>query len=192
MFYQDTDADNATATVSSSAGGTWTEYAFINEEAGTTDLVAYLFYSKDFVDGAQTLSVTYSTAVTIGGYAAYTCTGVRTSNPWRGTNTESAANGALSTSIDVPSALGDLVVDNTVVAGLGAGVAPTADVGQTEMYNTTPGNDNLDGGGSTKPGAAGNVTMGWASGGTSERWVQVGGSLVPASTRRAVPPIFFQ
>lgn len=179
--YADIDADNTTATVSSSAGGTWTQYAFVNEESGTTDLVSYLFYSTDFADGAQTLSVTHSTNVTWGMVAAYTCTGVRVSDPFRGAATTGTANTSTIISLSVPSAVGDLVIDNAVGTGLGAGEAPAVGAGQTQMYNVVPsGNDNGDMSGSTEPGAAGNVTMSWTAIG-SERWSSVAGSLVPAS-----------
>ena len=182
ISFIDTDADNTTITsVTSSAGGTFTQYGFRNEEAGATDLVSAIFYSTDFVDGAQTLSVTYSTTVTAGGYAAYVCTGVNRASPWRGTATVDSANGALSISIAVPSSGGDLVIDNAAVTSLPAGEAPAEGAGQTAMYKITPSNDNLDGVGSTEAGASGTVTMSW-SWSTSDRASIVGGSLVPAKS----------
>lgn len=180
VAFDDIDADNTTASVSSSAGGTWTQYAVVVEEAGSSDLVSYLFYSTDFADGAQTLSVDFSTGITWGMVAAYTCTGVRTSNPWRGAATTGTANGSSTISISVPSAVGDLVIDNVVIKTLGAGESPTEGGGQTNLYNVTSANDNGDMAGSSEPGASGNVTMSWSWSGTSERWSSVGGSLVPA------------
>lgn len=179
--YNDADADNTTITsVTSSAGGTWSEYGFVNEEAGSSDLVSAIYYSTDFADGAQTISVTRSSPVTWGTIAIYSCTGVRTSNPWRGANSENTANSAASVSTTVASAVGDLVVDTLTATALGAGEAPTVDGSQTQMYNVTSLNDNGDMSGSTEAGVAGNVTMSWTSAG-SDRYALVAGSLVPAS-----------
>lgn len=120
----DTDADNTTASVTSSAGGTFTEYAFVNEEAGTSDLVSYLFYSTNVADGAETLSVTHSTTVTAELIAAYSFTGLHTSNPWRGIVVTNTAHGLTSISIAVLSAVEDPVIDPVIGTGLGAGDAP--------------------------------------------------------------------
>ena len=83
--YRDTDADDTSITgVTSSAGGTFNNYGSIRVEGDAgADYYVTLYYSTDFVDGAQTLSVTYSTTVLQGYIASYTCTGVNTSSPFR-------------------------------------------------------------------------------------------------------------
>jgi len=139
------------------------------------DIASYVFYSTDFADGAQTLTVEYSGAVLQGSIVVYTCTGVWTSNPFRGAATTSNfSNNGLSVSIDVPSASGDLLFDAVAVGSLNAGLSPTIGAGQTSLYNLNVGTDNLDQSGSTEPGVGGNVTMSWSTVST-EAWASVGG-----------------
>ena len=97
---RDTDADNTTVTVSSSAGGTFTSYG-VNAEAGGTDLFAQMFYSTDFADGSQTLSANYSTVPTQGYLSQFICTGVNTTSPWLGAATTTSNASTNSVSINV-------------------------------------------------------------------------------------------
>jgi hypothetical protein len=179
---RDSDANNAVVNgVTSSAGGTWTLYGSTTEESSTADIGSYVFYSTDFADGAQTLTADYSGALLTGFMAAYTCTGVRTASPFRGAATTSGAStNATSVSIDIASAVNDLVVDFVNVGSLNAGLSPTIGAGQTQIYNAASGGDNLDSMSSSEPGINGNVTMSWSAG-TTEAWASVGGSLVPAT-----------
>lgn len=180
--YRDTDADNCRITgVTSNTGGTFTEYAQVVEESSSADIGAALYYSTDFSNSAQTITVTYSSAPLQGHIAVFTGTGIRTSNPWRGVATVTDGSDiSTSVSIAVPSAIGDLVLDVVNVGSIDTG-APTAAGSQSTVYNEASGGANMDTAASTLPGSAGNVTMSWSAA-TTEAWAQLGGSLVPAES----------
>ncbi len=182
----DTDADNTVVNgVTSSAGGTFNLYGN-NVEIGGVDVLSYIFYSTDFVDGSQTLSVDYNAAPLYGNIVQYVCTGVRKSNPWLGTATTSQA-AAAGISINVPCMVGGLAID--AVADSGTSVTPVVGADQTQMYNDeTGGTNNLDTAGSTEPGAATN-TMSWTETDSGTFGI-VGGCLVPAPS--GGQPIFFE
>ena len=189
--YRDSDADDTSVTgVTSSAGGTFTNYGSIRVEGDAgADYYVTLYYSTNFVDGAQTLSVTYSTTVLQGYIASYTCTGVNTSSPFRSAAVTNSAISATA-SVDVTGTVaGDLVIDALTAGELSAGINPTLGAGQTSMYNTTIGGDNLDAAGSTEPGG-GTITMDWTSLTGSNGWAIIAGALQPS--RAAGQPIFLE
>ncbi len=193
--FDDTDAQQTTiSTVTSTAGGTFTQLALARCDAcGGADQGAAIWYSTDYNGGAQTLSVTYSSTVVVGAVAAYVCTGVNTASPWHGAGVTGTSDATGSVSINVPSAVGELVIDNVFGETSVGGVALDAGAGQTGLYALTPGTDDADMAGSTEAGAGGNVTMSWSVSGTTALWATVGGSLVPSTNpRRPAPPLFFQ
>jgi hypothetical protein len=162
----------------SSAGGTWTQYDLQANPSSPASKVA-LFYSTDFADGAQTVSVDYSAgAPTQGTVGAFTCTGVNTASPWRDTSTTNSGT-ATSGSNVISSAVGDIVIDVLSLSG-NTGDSLTVGAGQTEFFNLSNGGVNLFTGSSREAGAA-SVTMSW-SWVNSRGWVSIGGSLVPAGT----------
>lgn len=173
------DSTNPTNTingVSSSAGGTWTQYA-LDANGASPVARAYIYYSTDFADGSQTISVDYTIASpTQGTVGVFTCTGVNTSNPWRATRTTNSGT-ATSGSMSVTSAANELVLDVISLSGA-AGDTLAVGASQTEQFNLANGGDNLDTGSSTEAGA-GSVTMSW-SWTNSRPWVSVGGSLQEA------------
>jgi hypothetical protein len=119
----------------------------------------------------------------------YVCTGVRTSNPWRSGTASTNTGTATTATVDVGSAVGDLVIDNLATGALNAGVSPTLGGGQTTMYNAASNGDNLDVAGSTEPGAT-TVTMSWTSLTGVESWAIIGGSLVPFTASPSSPILF--
>lgn len=175
--------------VSSSAGGTFTEFANIVSSTTGQRISAAIFYSTDFADGSQTISVDYDAAAVQSTIAVITCTGVNTSSPWRGAATTLNTNGT-SASISVPSAVNDLVLDFLGVASINTGDI-VIDGSQAALFTPIDnGGGNLDTSMSSEAGVDGNVTMSetW-SGSTSEIRVHIGGSLVPAAAVTDIPSI---
>lgn len=179
------DSTNPTNTingVSSNLGGTWTQYALASN-GGTPPARAAIYYSTNFASGSQTLSVDYTIASpTQGTIGVYTCTGVDTVSPWRASATTGSGSGT-SGSINVSSAVGDVVVDVLALSG-STGDALTIGAGQTSKYNLSNGGVNLIAGASTEDGAA-TTTMSW-SWVNSRPWVSVGGSLKEAAVAASV------
>lgn len=173
------DSTNPTNTVngvSSSGGGTWTQYA-LDANAGSPPARSYIYYSTNFTSGSQTISIDYTIASpTQGTVGVFTCTGVDTASPWRATRTTASGSGT-SGSMNVSSALGDVVIDVLSLSG-STGDALTIGAGQTSKFNLSNGGVNLIAGSSTEDGAA-TVTMSW-SWANSRPWVSVGGSLKEA------------
>lgn len=167
---------NAVSTVSSTGGGTWTIYAQ-EDNGGTPPARSAIIYSTDFTDGSQTLSVDYSlSSPSQGTIGAFTCTGVNTASPWRAART-TASGSATSGSMNVSSAVDDLVVDVLSLSGT-TGDSLTIGASQTQKVNLSNGGVNLFTGASTEAGGA-TVAMSW-SWVNSRPWVSVGGSLQPA------------
>ena len=169
------------ASVTSSAGGTYTRFDAHVGTSGGGDIRVFRYYSTDFAAGSQTLSVDYTGSVLTSTVAVYTCFGVNTASPWRGAATKGANGSASGTgSIDVPSAVGDLVLDLIHVRSAGTSVSPSAGAGQTAIYSIANAGDNDDTGASFEAGAAGNVTMSWTwTDGAGDAYVMLGGSLQP-------------
>lgn len=192
IHYRDTDADNTTISgVTSSAGGTFDHYGTASATGGGADIVAAIYYSTDFADGAQTISVDYSGAVLQGYVAAYTCTGVNTSNPFRAVAVTNTGTTTTAT-VDVTGTLAsDLVIDAASITALDAGVAPTLGADQTQMYNVALGGDNADMVASSEPGNGGTVTMSWTTLTGINAWATVAGALVEpiAASRRPQMPL---
>lgn len=178
-----TNPTNTVNAVSSSGGGTWTQYA-LEANGASPPARASIYYSTDFADGSQTLSVDYTLASPAQGtVGVFTCTGVNTSSPWRAVRTTDTGT-ATSGSISVTSAAGELVVDVLSLSG-NTGDSLTVGANQTEKVNLGNGGVNLFTGSSTEPGAA-SVTMSW-SWVNSRGWVSVGGSLQPAASTAYLP-----
>lgn len=180
---QDNDADNISiSSVTSSAGGTFNLYGTVTFVVSTADLRTAIYWSTDFVDGAQTISVDWSSAPIRSSLKAYTCTGVDTAfganGPFRN-NAVTATDTTTTATVDVTgTSATDLVIDAMIASQLNAGVAPTVGAGQTEMYNIVIATDNIDTAGSTEPGNGGTVTMSWTSLTGVEGWGTVAGALV--------------
>lgn len=174
--------------VTSDAGGTWGNFGTASNTTPNPDVISGVYYSTDFVDGAQILSVDLSGAATHSTVVSKTCTGVNTTTPWR---SSAATNTASATSVSVTedSAVGDLVLDFVSVASLDAG-EPTLGADQTSLYSLSNGGQNMDTMGSSEPGAATN-TMSWSAA-TSEQWATVAGSLQPSGATIKRKPIMFQ
>lgn len=178
-------------------GNAMTSYGSRTHDAGTgSELLTQAFWIAVPVDGTVTVSADFVGTILQSTIIAITCTGTNPTNPWRGvaTTAESVDENDDCVSIDVPSAVGDLVIDFINAGTLNVSEAPLAGAGQTELYNLANAVDSMDTAGSTEAGAAGNVTMSWCeqtAGG--EDWATVGGSLVPTSTGpRPRRPIQFQ
>lgn len=164
--------------VTSSAGGTWGNFGTASNTTPNPDITSAVYYSTDFVDGAQTLSVDLSAEASQSTVVSYTCTGINTTTPWR---SSAATNTGAGTSISVTedSATGDLVLDFATVASLDSG-EPTIGADQSSLYSISNEGQNMDTMGSSEAGAASN-TMSWSAA-TSEQWAIVAGSLQPAVT----------
>ena len=193
VHYRDTDADNTTISgVTSTAGGTFNHYGTASSVGGGADLVGAMYYSTDFADGVQTISVDYSGSVLQGYVAAFVCTGVNTADPFR--DTAATATGTTTTAtvnVTGTSTL-DLVIDNATIGTLDAGVSPTLGADQTQMYNVNLGGDNAEAVASSEPGNGGTVTMSWTNLTGINSWSIVAGALVEAtSTRRSSAPVMF-
>lgn len=138
-------------------------------------------------EGAQDFTVDFGGTVLNSTLAMVTCTGVHATF-FRGAATTNLFNGATSSTMDVPSAVNDLVVDFIGTSGSGDDPAPHAS--QASLFETSQAADNLWADASTEAGIAGNVTMSWTF--TGSTGAQIGASLVPASVGLKRKPITFQ
>lgn len=130
--------------------------------------------------GTYTVSVNWSGVLTQSTIVAYTCYGVDQATPVRtGSANKATATSATSVTVNVVSAVGDLVIDSVVVSAVDAGT-PTIGTGQTAIGSCVAnGTTNLDSCTSYEAGAA-TVDMSWTAA-TSEHWAINAFSLQPAS-----------
>jgi hypothetical protein len=128
--------------------------------------------------GANTLSVTLTATATYHlVLGAVSATAVDQTTPVRVGSPATAQADSASPTVNINSAVGDLVVDAiTVTQSSGTGVAPAAGAGQTGRYTQIAAYSGV--GGSTEPGGAPTVTMSWTTTGIgSPEWAIAGLSL---------------
>jgi hypothetical protein len=169
------DTPTATVTSVSYAGVTATQLAaIVGTPCGPTNTRSEQWGLVAPTVGAANVVVTLSAPMPSVRSAALLFTGVRQAAPVRGTPV-TASGASASSTIDVPSAAYDLVVDT-----IGQGCTITGPTTGTQLLldNGTC-NFTLDNAAaSSAPGAAGTVTMAWAFTGTDE-WQTIGSSLQP-------------
>lgn len=175
---RDNPGDNPTIdTVSSSAGGTWNEYADVRGDSGVVDIGVGVYWSTDFGDGSQSFSVTTSSALLTGSLETFTCFDVNINNVWR-TTAATATGTSTTATVNATGVLtSDLPMDFLSAGTLSTGVDPVADGSQSVVYNTARGTDNLDTGHSTKVGSTGTVTFTWDTMTGVDAWAHVAGAL---------------
>lgn len=156
-------------------------------QTGGTDITLGMWGTAVTVGTAQDYSVDFTGTVAQSTTVIYTCTGADTTTIFRGAATTNAFLTTTSSSIDVPSAVNDLVLD--AVATSGTGDEPTEDGSQASTFVTAQG-ANMFFEGSQEAGAAGNVTMSWTF--ASSGGAHLGASLLPAAVSVRRKPITFQ
>lgn len=151
----------------------------------TPDVGVAQWIATNVSSGTYTVSVNWSGVLTQSTVVAYTCYGVDQATPVR----ESSPNKSTATtntvvSVNVASAVGDLVIDSVVVSAVDAG-EPTIGAGQTAIGSCVPnGTTNLDSCTSYQVGAA-TVAMSWSAA-TLEHWALTAFSLQPATVAGSV------
>lgn len=142
--------------------------AFQSSGSSTTQVAMFYLLLPD--TGTHQVSVTWTTSsAAVGGSMSFT--GVKQSSPYRTPETKNGGVTGDPFSVDVTSAVGELVVDVAAHANDGF----VAEAGQTARYNDFQ--TSIAGGGSTEPGAA-SVNMGWNPT-TSTHWAMIAISLIP-------------
>ena len=164
---------SSTATATATYGGT--SMTLLGSRLSSTDTRMAMFSLVNPPTGLQTVTVTFSVAVSqkVGG--SVSMTGADQTTP---TGAFFSATGNSSTaSLTVTSATGELVID-TVSYDSGC-TSITPDPSQTQQWNLLVAGPDTFGGGSTKAGAA-SVPMSWTCPPTGDHWALGAVSVKPA------------